>query len=154
MRAGRAVVSRRDSGASSDGAAVAALMGGAGDGAPSSAGAQPVLKASERFDRRAAVDADSDVAKRVFDMGVGSCVRLHYHYGANRVTATWRVFPRDGSQPQVYQVSGMRLQQGGCREWQGAGSERHGACACYLLKACRDMCSVPGNTEHSPGQRA
>lgn len=56
--------------------------------------------------------ADDDVAKRVFD-ALGGAIHVHYHYGPARVTAAYRVFPKDGSNTQAFQVRNEMVSRSG-----------------------------------------
>jgi hypothetical protein len=60
----------------------------------------PALAAAHR---NPGVEADADVAKRVFDTA-GGATHVHYHYGTNRVTACYRIFPKDGAKTQAFQA--------------------------------------------------
>ncbi len=62
----------------------------------------PIRKMTEKFGRNAAVDADADVAKRVYYLAEGR-LRVDYHFGLNRITNSSRLFTKDG-QSQIVQV--------------------------------------------------
>ncbi|GFR42728.1 hypothetical protein Agub_g3646 [Astrephomene gubernaculifera] len=62
----------------------------------------PIRKMTEKFARNPAVDADSDVAKRVYYLTEGR-LRVDYHFGTNRITNSSRSFTKDG-QSQIVQV--------------------------------------------------
>lgn len=56
----------------------------------------PISKLTERFERNPALDADRDVAKRVFCIADNQ-ICLYYHYGPNRVTTSSRIYHKDGT---------------------------------------------------------
>ncbi|GLC33992.1 Dynein regulatory complex subunit 7 [Pleodorina starrii] len=62
----------------------------------------PIRKMTEKFGRNAGLDADADVAKRVYYLTEGR-MRVDYHFGANRITNSSRSFTKDG-QSQIVQV--------------------------------------------------
>jgi hypothetical protein len=49
----------------------------------------PIRKMTEKFARNPALDADSDVAKRVYYLTEGR-LRVDYHFGTNRITNSSR----------------------------------------------------------------
>lgn len=51
---------------------------------------------AEKFKRNPSVDAEEDVAKRTFDIANGM-IKVLYHYGHDRVTASFRTYAKDGS---------------------------------------------------------
>ncbi|GLI65995.1 hypothetical protein VaNZ11_009689 [Volvox africanus] len=62
----------------------------------------PIRKMTEKFARNPSLDADSDVAKRVYYLTEGR-MRVDYHFGTNRITNSSRSFTKDG-QSQIVQV--------------------------------------------------
>jgi len=68
------------------------------------ASAEPqIRKMAEKFKRTPAMDAEDDVAKRTFDMAAG-LIKVRYHYGPDRVTASFRTYAKDGSGHNFVQV--------------------------------------------------
>mmetsp|Transcript_24783 Transcript_24783/g.72853 ORF Transcript_24783/g.72853 Transcript_24783/m.72853 type:complete len:443 (+) Transcript_24783:251-1579(+) len=72
----------------------AAHAGTGGGDAKAADADHAVVKMAEKYSRNEAVDADEDVAKRVYHVG-GDIVVL-YHHGKGRITNSKRVFHRDG----------------------------------------------------------
>lgn len=62
----------------------------------------PIRKMTEKFSRDVSIDADADVAKRVYYLAENR-IRVDYHFGENRVTQSSRMFHKDG-QSQIIQV--------------------------------------------------
>jgi len=62
-----------------------------------------IRKMAEKFKRTPALDAEEDVAKRTFDMA-GGTIKVRYHYGHDRVTASFRTYAKDGSGHNFVQV--------------------------------------------------
>lgn len=57
---------------------------------------EPVIrKMTERFRRTPELDAEVDVAKRTFNLADGT-IKVRYHYGRDRVTASSRIFSKAG----------------------------------------------------------
>lgn len=80
---------------------------------PSEAPDKNIRKMAEKFRRSRAgtfgapeteVDAEEDVAKRTFELSAG-LIKLKYHYGKDRVTASSRTYNKDGSNHHVVQVN-------------------------------------------------
>ncbi|GIL93808.1 hypothetical protein Vretimale_187 [Volvox reticuliferus] len=67
----------------------------------------PIRKMTEKFARNSPLDADADVAKRVYYLTEGR-MRVDYHFGTNRITNSSRSFTKDG-QSQIVQVTRLRL---------------------------------------------
>jgi len=71
---------------------------------PDTPNAEPqIRKMAEKFKRTPAMDAEDDVAKRTFDMA-GGTIKVRYHYGPDRVTASFRTYAKDGSGHNFVQV--------------------------------------------------
>ena len=70
-------------------------MGGAGE--------FPVRKIVERFDRNPQVEADTDIRKRVNNIAMGT-IALEFHFGPNRITASNRLYNKDGSEAVGWQA--------------------------------------------------
>ena len=62
-----------------------------------------IRKMAEKFKRSPSVDAEEDVAKRTFDVDAG-LIKVRYHYGQDRVTASFRTYAKDGSGHSFVQV--------------------------------------------------
>ncbi|KAG2491059.1 hypothetical protein HYH03_010505 [Edaphochlamys debaryana] len=62
----------------------------------------PIRKMTEKFGRNPALEADADVAKRVYYLTEGR-LRVEYHFGEHRITNSSRSFTKDG-QSQIVQV--------------------------------------------------
>ncbi|PNW72944.1 hypothetical protein CHLRE_14g612700v5 [Chlamydomonas reinhardtii] len=62
----------------------------------------PIRKMTQKFGRNPALDADADVAKRVYYLAEGR-LRVDYHFGTHRITNSSRTFTKDG-QSQIVQV--------------------------------------------------
>ncbi|KAL1499996.1 hypothetical protein AB1Y20_012673 [Prymnesium parvum] len=60
-------------------------------------------KMAEKFKRTPSLDAEEDVAKRTFDLA-GGTIKVRYHYGHDRVTASFRTYAKDGSGHNFVQV--------------------------------------------------
>ena len=58
---------------------------------------------AEKFKRTPTIDAEDDVAKRTFDLA-GATIKVRYHYGHDRVTASFRTYAKDGSGHNFVQV--------------------------------------------------
>jgi hypothetical protein len=56
----------------------------------------PLLKIAEKYERAPGLDADADVARRVFHIA-DDRIQLVFHFGDNRVTASSRIFEKGGS---------------------------------------------------------
>lgn len=56
----------------------------------------PIFKMTEKYARSATKDADADTAKRVYYLAEGR-LRVEYHFGEGRVTASSRTFTKDGT---------------------------------------------------------
>lgn len=63
-----------------------------------------IRKLAEKFRRSPEVEAEEDVAKRTFEIAAGM-IKVRYHYGDNRVTASHRAYAKDGSGHQIIQVN-------------------------------------------------
>ncbi|GIL78981.1 hypothetical protein Vretifemale_8361, partial [Volvox reticuliferus] len=66
----------------------------------------PIRKMTEKFARNSPLDADADVAKRVYYLTEGR-MRVDYHFGTNRITNSSRSFTKDG-QSQIVQTPWRR----------------------------------------------
>jgi hypothetical protein len=53
-----------------------------------------IIKMTEKYARDPAVDAEADVCKRVYNIASGF-IRVHYHFGDGRVTASSRVYNKE-----------------------------------------------------------
>lgn len=60
-------------------------------------------KMAEKFKRDPSKDAEEDVAKRTFELVSGG-IKVLYHYGDDRVTASFRHYSKDGTDHVVVQV--------------------------------------------------
>lgn len=54
-----------------------------------------IRKMTERYKRTQELDAEQDVAKRTFDLA-NRVIKVRYHYGPDRVTASWRTYSKAG----------------------------------------------------------
>ena len=63
-----------------------------------------IRKMAEKFRRSPEVDAEEDVAKRTFELAAGM-IKVKYHYGDDRVTASSRAYAKDGSGHSIVQVN-------------------------------------------------
>ena len=63
-----------------------------------------IRKMAEKFRRSPGVDAEEDVAKRTFEMQ-DQLIKVRYHYGHDRVTASHRTYAKDGSDHTIVQVN-------------------------------------------------
>jgi hypothetical protein len=63
-----------------------------------------IRKLAEKFRRSPEVDPEVDVAKRTFELAAG-LIKVRYHYGDDRVTASSRNYAKDGSGHTIVQVN-------------------------------------------------
>jgi len=62
-----------------------------------------IRKLAEKFRRSPEADPEEDVCKRTFELEAG-LIKLKYHFGKDKVTASSRTFAKDGTGHQVTQV--------------------------------------------------
>jgi len=68
-----------------------------------------IRKMAEKFRRSPELDAEEDVAKRCFELAAGM-IKVRYHYGEDRVTASSRAYAKDGSGHSIVQVNSFSRQ--------------------------------------------
>lgn len=77
-----------------------AAPGGAGPGAGGKEAESAIVRVTERYSRDEGLDADSDVAKRTYDLVEGG-ISVRYHFGPGRIVASSRAYEKDAWPPEV-----------------------------------------------------